>query len=332
MSLLCTTCLQLALLSMLVGGVQPGASPSVPGSPAPASLPAQPGAPEAAPGVRPVAPVVVATSAGPVVATAGDANARKQLDVLQQQLQVIMDTNRACRAGEGVFVVPSQPMGAQSADALVEDLTIMSRILQKSLADGYLWPEMSAADSLIINLTMPSQNAGPRVFFPLSRRPKPMYVSGYGALFFLQVDFPLVPPAEQQEQAGAEEGDPVWSEARRMLYEPPRTGLPANAAPRESYREDKVTLLRGRLIELLRHAANIRTLDPNDSITIVVRGPAAENGRPAQDAFTTLPNEAPCGRTVLTLRASKADIDLYAKGQLDPAQFEQRVQITNYKQ
>jgi hypothetical protein len=243
-----------------------------------------------------------------------------------------MDMSQTGRTGAAVLVVPGRQTEAQSLAPLVEDLTIMSRIVQKSLGDGYLLPETSATDSLIINLTLPSQNVGPRLFFPLSRRPKSLYVGGYGALFFLQVDFPLVPPAEQAEQIGAEESDPVWSEARRMLYEPPHAGLVADAAPTEPYSEEKVALLRSRLTEILRHATNIRTLDPNDSVTIVVRGTAAGAPNPSLDAVTALPGEVPCGRTVLTLRARKGDIDLYAKGRLDPAQFEQRVQITTDKQ
>jgi hypothetical protein len=32
----------------------------------------------------------------------------------------------------------------------------------------------------------------------------------------------------------------------------------------------------------------------------------------------------------MTLRATKADVDAYAKGQLSQEQFEQRVQVTTY--
>jgi hypothetical protein len=337
MTLFCKTCLELALVSMLAAGASPAAG-GVPGPAAPAAAqpatplpPVQATAPQAAPGLGPAAPGVVATPAGPVAnITQVPAATQNQLEL--QHLRMLLDTSQTGRTGAAVLVVPSRQMEAQSLAPLVEDLTIMSRIIQKNLGDGYLLPETSATDSLIINLTLPSQNVGPRLFFPLTRRPKSLYVGGYGALFFLQVDFPLVPPAEQAQQTGAEESDPVWSEARRMLYEPPHAGLVANATLTEPYSEEKVALLRSRLIEALRHATNIRTLDPNDLVTIVVRGTAAGAPHPPLNALTALPGEVPCGRTVLTLRARKADIDLYAKGRLEPAQFEQRVQITNYKQ
>jgi hypothetical protein len=356
MSFLCQTCLQLMLLGLPVDPAQPvsGNNTSGPMYVEPAST--QPTARQTAPAARPVAPLIVATPATPAAATTEAAPGSRPVsapvvatpagpvanvtqvpvatqDQLEMQhLRMLMDMSQMGRTGPAVLVVPSRQMDAQSMAPLAEDLTIMSRIIGKNLGDGYLLPETSATDSLIINLTLPSQNIGPRLFFPPTRRPKALYVGGYGALFFLQVDFPLVPPAEQAQQAGAGESDPVWSEARRMLYEPPRAGLADNATPTESYSEEKVALLRSRLVEILKHATNIRTLDPNDSVTIVVRSTAAEDGRPPQDTFTGLPSETPCGRTVLTLRARKPDIDLYAQGRLDPAQFEQRVQIASYKQ
>jgi hypothetical protein len=364
MSLLCKTCLQLVLLAILAEPappapssgtsapiyvesvyVPPTASSSASEPPAAALAPVQSGTPAAAP--APSATSEAALGPGPAfpLATAAPgaparSMGRESVDAqnnyvrqLEQQLRLsALAARQTGRATEAALVVPNRQTEPQSADPLVEDLTIMSRIIQKSLADGYLLPEVSAMDSLIINLTLPSQNMGPRLFFPLTRRPKPMYIGGYGALFFLQVDFPLVPPAEQGQQAGAEESDPVWSEARRSLYEAPGAGFVANAAPVEAYSEDKVALLRSRLIEIMKHATNIRSLDPNDSVTIVVRGAPVGDVRPSTNAVPGLPNEAPCGRTVLTLRARKPDIDQYAKGQLDPAQFEQRLQITNYKQ
>jgi hypothetical protein len=203
----------------------------------------------------------------------------------------------------------------------------MSRIIQKNLADGFLLPEISAMDSLF-ELTVPSPKVGPHLLFPPTGRPKPMYVGGYGALFFLQVDFPLVPPASQPQETGMEEGDPVWAEARRNLYEPPGAALPTSAVPVEAYSEEKVALLRSRLVELMRHASNIRLPDPNDWVTVVVRGTAAGDSRPALPAAFVPSDEVPCGRTILTLRARKPDIDQYAQGRFDQAQFEQRLQIT----
>jgi hypothetical protein len=339
MSLLCKTCLRLALLSVLAVGAPPAAGVFVSGPPASAAAqpvtavpPVQATAPEAAPSSDRVSATVAITPSGSVGAVPQAlVDTQKQLE-MQQRLRMLMDMSQPGRTGAAALVVPSRQMEAQSMAPLVEDLTIMSRIIQKNLGDGYLLPETSAMNSLIINLTLPSQNVGPRLFFPLTRRPKSLYVGGYGALFFLQVDFPLVPPAEQAQQTGAEESDPVWSEARRSLYEAPGAGFVANAAPVEAYSEDKVALLRSRLTAIMKHATNIRSLDPNDSVTIVVRGAPAGDVHPSTNAVPGLPNEAPCGRTVLTLRARKPDIDQYAKGQLDPAQFEQRLQITNYKQ
>jgi hypothetical protein len=324
MSLFGKTCLQLAFLSILASGGPPVATPSGPGPAALAAHIAAGAALEPAPAAAATPYVAVAVAGEPTPA-------QRQFEI-QQQLRMILDLSQTGRAAETVLVIPGRQMEPQSADPLVEDLTIMSRIIQKGLADGFLAPVGSAMDTRVIDLGLPSQKVGPRRFFPTSRCPKAIYAGGYGALFFLRVDFPLVPPAQAPEQTGDEESDPVWSETRRMLYEPLGAGLATGLPAGEWYSEDKVAVLRGRLIELMKHAANIRTLDANDSVTIVVRGTAADDSQARRDAWTGLPGEAPCGRTVLTMRAAKSDIDLYAKGQLEPAQFEQRLQITNYKQ
>jgi hypothetical protein len=240
----------------------------------------------------------------------------------------------ASRSTEPVLLVPSKEAEAQSFDPLVEDLSIMSRIIQKSLADGYLLPEISAMDSLIMNLGMPSRNLGPRLFFPASRRLKPMYLGGYGALFFLQVDFPLLPPPRQAEEAPAEKVDPVWAETRRALYEPRTAMLPNGTPPAEPYSEDKVQMLRARLTEVMRHATNIRGLDPDEWVTIVVRGTLAPGTGQVQHPADNPDAEpvAGCGGTVMTLHARKADVDQFAQGQFNPAEFEQHLQFTTSKQ
>jgi len=49
-----------------------------------------------------------------------------------------------------------------------------------------------------------------------------------------------------------------------------------------------------------------------------------------QHQILMLPGTRSEGRTLLTLRAKKTDIDQYAKGQLDDTQFRQRVQIVTH--
>jgi len=288
-------------------------APAVP--PTAMSVAGEPGSPDDVPNTQPSVSTVIID---------------ENQDSLSQIVNgVVFTTNRGNRAGEPVLVVPGREVEPQSFDPLVEDLSIMSRIIQKSLSDGYpLLADMSAMNSLLINLTGQSPGSGPRLFFPVTRRPKPMYIGGYGALFFLQVDFPLLPPREQLEQAAAERADPVWAETRRSLFEPQTVILPDDAPPAEPYDEGKVQMLKDKLKTVMRHAANIRALEPNEWLVIVVQGTAPEAGAQAPAAANAPPGvSTTCGRTLLTLRARKADIDQYARDQLDPAQFEQRLQL-----
>jgi hypothetical protein len=151
-----------------------------------------------------------------------------------------------------------------------------------------------------------------------------LYIAGYGAVFFIQVGFPLLPPPDTQDKPPAEEPvDTVWVQTRQAIFEPRARGpVPgADVGAPEPYSRERVEMLRSTLIASLKHAANIRALEPREWLAIVVQGTA-----PRTDAS---PRSTP-GRSVLTLRATKADVDLYAKGQLGQAQFEQRLQVVTY--
>jgi hypothetical protein len=224
-------------------------------------------------------------------------------------------------------------------DRIVEDLSIMSRIVEKSLRDGSEQGYgVSVTGGTIYGgaggvygqtLFLPSDSTGPRILRSSGGRPKAIYVGGYGAVFSLQVDFPLVPPPETPEpNKSADKTDRVWATAQRELVNPQPTihlrqpgvlqGTP--------YRAEAVENLRSTLIALLKHATNFRDLEPESWLTILVQGPSAV-ADPSQD---NLIGAHPTGRTLLTLRAKKADIDQLAKGSLEQTEFQKRVQITTY--
>jgi hypothetical protein len=163
-----------------------------------------------------------------------------------------------------------------------------------------------------------------------------MYLGGYGALFFIKVNYPLLPPPQTpQEQPAAQQEDPVWAQAKRDVLEPQANVVWSQEArePAEPYSREKVDTLRDQLTATMKHAANIRALEPGEWITIVVEGPAATPGagqNPPAAATSRPVATAAIGKTVMTLRATKADVDQYAKGQLNPQQFEQRLQVVTY--
>ena len=245
---------------------------------------------------------------------------------------------------EPVLVIPDAQMEPDALDQVVEDLSIMSRIIQKNLSqDLTLGPvpllgDLGTMSSVFVSTGKGAwaEAAGPQAVFSATGRVKPMYLGGYGALFFLRVGFPLLPPPETPEQpATTKKADPVWAEARRSLVEPDlgvTRDEQAGAAP-QPYSRENLEALKAQLIASMRHAVNIQGVKPTEWLVFVVQGTARTAGdeRPSR-ALSDAPAATAdrYAKTVLTLRAKKADIDLYAADKLDRAQFEQRVQTVTY--
>src|SRR5262249_18471138 len=101
-----------------------------------------------------------------------------------------------------------------------------------------------------------------------------LYLEGFGALFLLKVNFPLVePPAPMagEDQAG---GD--WELVKKELsglrqdrQGPLRTASSVDIA---EYNPEQVNVLKHVLIDTLKNASHIRALKPGESIAITVLG------------------------------------------------------------
>jgi hypothetical protein len=240
------------------------------------------------------------------------------------------------RLTEPVLVVPAGEVDAATVGEIVADLTIMSRIIEKNALRTFV--RVDDMPTPLLGLIRPDRmNTGPEVLFSSVGRPKPFYIAGYGAVFFIQVGFPLLPPPETKDEPPAEEpADTVWAQTRQSLFEPRTQSLipGANAAAPEPYSRLRVNALKDMLITTMKHASNIRALEPREWMTIVVQGPSPQTGgsspRPGAGLAETLAGAASEGRSVLTLRATKADVDQYAKGELSQTQFEQRLQVVTY--
>jgi biopolymer transport protein ExbD len=180
------------------------------------------------------------------------------------------------------------------------------------------------------------------------------YVQGYGALYFVEVNFPLTPPPgpeQQQESADAEgDADPIWRQAE--LGTLPSTSRQINIMPLNygrTYHPDKIEQLKTDLTKALRHASNIRNMAAEEWVIVSVTGADHDSPAARYSTYGNLPGGArtygyyrdvasaarelaPDGPTinyrsfsVLTLRAKKSDIDAFAKGELDYDGFSQRV-------
>ena len=246
------------------------------------------------------------------------------------------------RGSSRVLVIPAAEMQGQDLAQIVEDMTVMARIIDRQLGQqqpGQVW---FSGD----------------VFGQTTRTAQTMYLQGYGALFLRKVDFPLTPPpAVQQEEKETKEenADPVWEQMKREMYEPQDTRRRKTDTAAEKYDQEKVETLKTNLIKALKHTSNIRILKPDESVTLAVTGGGesanvdftADTGTNQlmvkyKDKRTTgivTPNVLSgygmggmgdsgfSPPVVLIVRAKKADIDAFAKGDIDLGQFRQRVQI-----
>jgi hypothetical protein len=229
---------------------------------------------------------------------------------------------------------------------LQEDLAVMSRILERAAGD-----QLGAA--------LPPHVMGVELitFGQSSGTPRTTFLEDYGALFTLQVRFPLLPP---DPQPGSQAPDPTpvdseWEAARRDVYGGfdrfPRhieRNVRVSLSPDTrtiGYEETKVRALQDSLLQALKHGNRIRHLKPSDFILVSVQGAPNPNqihartriestsrsttgSRPAALSATHTSQGAP--GAVMTIRVTKADADAFAQGTLDADAFRSRARIHVY--
>jgi len=241
---------------------------------------------------------------------------------------------RASSSGPGpnnALIVLSSSADAKAQPNLQEDLAVMSHILDKAIDDKF-------------GSEQPLRKAmGVELFFsPDAGSLRNSYFEGYGALFLLRVNFPLLPPPAKTETQ--KEEPPVtsaWEEARQEVLGAPGAPGP-NPAPAEPYSEEKVNRLKTALFDALKNAANIRHLKPDEGVTLCVFGGSKsdvdqanvvrQSSAGGRGEWMVLQNVGtPPRATILTLRAKKADIDAFAKGQINPDDFHQKVASATYE-
>jgi hypothetical protein len=181
------------------------------------------------------------------------------------------------------------------------------------------------------------------VFSSSSSPVRSLYLEGYGAVFFLNVGFPLLAPPKPEPKKEQPETSSTWEEARQELYG--QRGEPKlSTAPGEEYDQDKVDKLKDSILESLKNGSNIRDLKADDSITVCVFGVAGRSGRvqsTARRTSTPTPLESYVyvigdgkgGRTrgtVLTVRVRKSDAEAFAKGKFDLDEFRKKAKISAY--
>jgi hypothetical protein len=241
------------------------------------------------------------------------------------------------------LVIRSGAIDAQAAKLLEEDLTIMARILAKTLREAGVQDEKRVAMGIQLE-TLGAPTRGVLQNF---------YLENYGAMFMLNVRFPLTqPPKKKAESTHSALTGSEWEETRRELFGADglrsgafRNGLSSmrvwtsKTQPVE-YDAERVEKLKEALWQSLKNATHIRGLKPEEFVTVTVLGPEPvhpQGGNYQVRSSNRNPREVFAyaqaldgAESILTMRARKSDVDAFAKGSLAEKEFKDKVSITIY--
>lgn len=227
-----------------------------------------------------------------------------------------------------VFVIPSTETKKEDYPGIERDMHIMSHILDQILKK----PQMIGGVFTVMD----------DFFGRDSRVTEVIYLEGYGAIFFMEVSLLLTgssesPETKDQKQA-SEHTDAIWKRAELELYSPRDMRNNRENRSEQTYDVEKVEVLKKDLIEGLKHAANIRSLKSDDVVILTVIGRSGEPVRNSRRrewtyqggkwrwAGSSTPSLVPAAS--ITIRAKKAVIDAFSKGEMDLDAFsEQQVDV-----
>jgi hypothetical protein len=194
---------------------------------------------------------------------------------MPEQVEVYMSGIGGGGSSAPPLVIATDKKEAAEVSQTQEDLAIMSRILSKAAGHAGDRDDMRAMGI-------------PVVSFGDTRRPQAMYLEGYGAVFTLNVGFPLVAPAAASEKKNTPPANTTWDQTRKELYGGGergarssgmneemlrRYGLPAGGRPPRQDRpfdKDRVERLKREVIDALKNASNIRTLKGDEQVIVAI--------------------------------------------------------------
>ncbi len=207
---------------------------------------------------------------------------------------------------------------------LEEDLNIMARVIEKAMDRG------GSDDRRAMGIHLWTLNQGG------ARGARNLYVDGHGAIFMVTVNMPLVAPISKgKPEESIEPASSTWEQARNELYGRDDDGRQESKS--HPFDAERLETLKTSLTEALKNATHIRGVKENEFVTIVVQGPINEGagwrsragtgkGEARVDPFAIAGlGTFGGGRTTLTIRAKKSDIDACSKGKLDADDFRKKV-------
>ena len=163
--------------------------------------------------------------------------------------------------GRKVLVVPATEVNSKELAEIIEDMQIMSHILDER------FKETRRVQGVFTDFG--------DFFGRDNRQTEATYLQGYGVLFSMEVNFAFSPsprPQPQQATEPNEQVDSTWQKAKQQVFSPGESRGPNGPDSAEEYNSQMVEELKRDLITTLKHAANIRDVQPNEWIILTVIG------------------------------------------------------------
>ncbi|MHC4215652.1 MAG: hypothetical protein ACYSWP_20070 [Planctomycetota bacterium] len=261
-----------------------------------------------------------------------------------------------------VLVIPDDEVNIDQMLRLREDMTVMSRIIDKKIQ-----PESSRGMG---HFGYGGGRGGYGGYgggsyggylggqFWSDGGTKSIYLENYGALFVAKVDFPLVSSVDCNEPNEVDDSqDKLWHETRMEIYDSEKfhqyVEMHKKHKSGPDYDSQKVEALKNELIKALKHASNIRDLNTNSQrvVITIIGDEKIENISVEQvDGHNQVNIQTKSGkriirnyvgspprpgfalgtRSVLTIWALKGWIDRFAKGEMDFENFRSKVRVLMY--
>jgi len=160
-----------------------------------------------------------------------------------------------------VLVIPAGEVQAKEFAETTEDMHVMSHILDEG------FKETRRIQGFFTDFG---------AFFGRDNRStEATYLQGYGVLFLMEVNFAFSPPPRKQAQdptETTEAADSTWQKARQQVLSPGASpGMDQEDSARD-YDNQMVEELKKELVEALKHASNIRNIEPDEWVILTVIG------------------------------------------------------------
>lgn len=123
-----------------------------------------------------------------------------------------------------------------------------------------------------------------------SRNTEATYLQGFGVLFLMEVNFAFSSPPEKPAQDPTETTEAVdstWQEAKRQVFSPGGSSGMEEDDSGDGYDDEMVEQLKAELVRTLKHAGNVRNIDPNEWIILTVIGGQRQFGMGFDPDFPT---------------------------------------------